>query len=102
MREAWRQQAPNWLAMVEAKLDRGWDFSRPRLLELLPPPGRLTLDVGCGEGRLGRVLQDLGHRVIAVDITEELARAAATKPPGLRVAVADAARLRSRTEARTW
>jgi ubiquinone/menaquinone biosynthesis C-methylase UbiE len=93
MREAWRQQATNWLAMVEAKLDRGWDFSHPRLLELLPPAGRLTLDVGCGEGRLGRVLQNLGHRVIAIDIIEELAHAAATKPPGLRVAVADAAHL---------
>jgi len=30
--------------------------TEPALLELLPPPGRLTLDLACGQGRLARVL----------------------------------------------
>ena len=36
-------------------------MSEPALLELLPPPGRLTLDLACGEGRLARVLQAGGR-----------------------------------------
>ncbi len=71
----------------------GWDFTRPPFLRLLPPPGRLTLDVGCGEGRLGRVLQEGGHKVVGVDITFTLARAAASHSHPLSVVVADAARL---------
>jgi SAM-dependent methyltransferase len=93
MREAWAQQAPNWLELVRRELDAGWAFTRPRFLELVPRPGRLTLDVGCGEGRMGRALHELGHRVIAVDVTEALARAASTAAQPLTVAVADAARL---------
>jgi len=38
----------------------------------------LTLDVGCGEGRLGRDLARLGHRIVGVDASPTLARAAVT------------------------
>lgn len=33
-------------------------------------PGRLTVDVGCGEGRLGRVLVGSGHRVVGFDAND--------------------------------
>ena len=33
----------------------------------MPPAGRRTLDLGCGEGRVGAELLRLGHRVIGVD-----------------------------------
>jgi ubiquinone/menaquinone biosynthesis C-methylase UbiE len=64
-----------------------------------PPPGRLTLDVGCGEGRLGRVLKESGHRVVGLDVIYTLARAAAShREQPLPTAVADAARLPLRGE----
>ena len=51
--------------------------SFPSFLQLLPPPGRATLDVGCGEGRVGSELMRRGHRVVGVDSSPhmvELAR----------------------------
>ncbi len=39
---------------------------------LLPGPGRLTVDIGCGEGRLGRALADRGHVVVGVDSSPTL------------------------------
>jgi hypothetical protein len=38
--------------------DDFWQFHLPEFLRLVPAPGRPTVDVGCGEGRLGRVLTD--------------------------------------------
>ena len=35
-------------------------MTEPALLELLPPPGRLTLDLACGSGELARELRDAG------------------------------------------
>jgi SAM-dependent methyltransferase len=60
---------------------------------LLPPPGRLTVDIGCGEGRLSRELRQLGHRVIGVDGSLALARAAAHADPDIPVLVGDASAL---------
>jgi ubiquinone/menaquinone biosynthesis C-methylase UbiE len=53
----------------------------------------LVLDVGCGEGRLGRELTRLGHEVVGIDRSKTLARAAATGDSPLPVACADAAAL---------
>jgi SAM-dependent methyltransferase len=53
----------------------------------------LAVDVGCGEGRLGRVLASSGHRVVGFDASLTSVRAAATHPQGHPVAVAGAARL---------
>jgi ubiquinone/menaquinone biosynthesis C-methylase UbiE len=57
---------------------------------LLPPPGRLTLDVGCGEGRLARDLKGLGHNVRAFDASPSLVEAARGADPALDVTQADA------------
>jgi len=70
-----------------------WDHNRPALLALLPEPGRLTIDLGCGEGRTARELAGLGHRVVGVELVEPLARAAAAHDDRLDVIVADASRL---------
>ena len=66
---------------------------------LIPASGRLTLDVGCGEGRLGRVLQEAGHELIGVDVTFALARAAKSHAQPLPALVADAAHLPFRDRA---
>jgi SAM-dependent methyltransferase len=93
MREAWTKEAPNWLQLVRRQLDAGWALSRPHFLELVPPPGELTLDIGCGEGRMARALAAAGHRVIGVDVTELLARAASHHDDPVSAVVADAAAL---------
>ena len=46
-------------------------MTEPALLELLPAPGRLTLDLACGTGELARELRDLGHEVLAVESSRE-------------------------------
>jgi SAM-dependent methyltransferase len=68
LRDAWEAEAGNWVEWARRPGNDSYSkFHRDVFLELLPPPGRRTLDVGCGEGRLARDLQALGHRVVAVD-----------------------------------
>jgi SAM-dependent methyltransferase len=69
LREFWDDQADAWERFART---RGHDvfheeFNFPAFLELVPPPGRATLDVGCGEGRVGAELRRRGHRVVGVD-----------------------------------
>jgi SAM-dependent methyltransferase len=68
LRDAWEAEAANWVEWARrAGHDSYGKFHRDAFLALLPPPGRRTLDVGCGEGRLARDLAALGHRLVAVD-----------------------------------
>jgi ubiquinone/menaquinone biosynthesis C-methylase UbiE len=95
LRKAWERNAHDWArwARTAAHDHFYWEFNRPRLLELLPPAGRLTLDIGCGEGRLARELMTRGHRVLAIDGSPSLACLAQQATPVLKVLVGDAARL---------
>jgi SAM-dependent methyltransferase len=71
--QGWESIADGWIAHVRAQADHWYPRNAERFLELLPPPGRATLDVGCGEGRLGRELLALGHRVTGVEPSPTLA-----------------------------
>lgn len=94
LRQAWEQEAERWIAWArEPGHDSYWRFHRRQFLGLAPAPGRLTLDVGCGEGRVGRDLKRLGHRVVGFDVVLAMVRAAADHPGGTTVVQADAARL---------
>jgi SAM-dependent methyltransferase len=67
--DAWRARAEQWLEFARTP---GHDvffeqLNLPWFAELLPPAGRCTLDVGCGEGRLGRFLVARGHAVCGID-----------------------------------
>lgn len=95
LRDAWEEQARNWIAWARAPgHDSYWLFHRDAFLRLVPPPGRLTVDVGCGEGRLGRDLAALGHRVVGLDASPTMVRAAADYPGVTgRFGLADAAAL---------
>lgn len=53
----------------------------------------MTLDLGCGEGRLGVTLRELGHRLVGVDTSPTLARLAAETGAYERICVDDAAAL---------
>jgi SAM-dependent methyltransferase len=96
----WEQHAERWVRWArEPGHDSYWLFHRDRFLELLPPPGRLTVDVGCGEGRLTRDLKALGHTVLAVDRSTTMVGHARSADPELDVRQADAAELPLEDEA---
>jgi SAM-dependent methyltransferase len=93
--EKWDAHAHEWIKWVRApsRQDSYWRFHRKRFLALVPRPGTLTVDIGCGEGRVGRDLQKLGHRVLGVDLSFAMCRAAATHSEPQPVVRADAGRL---------
>lgn len=91
---AWQRNAAAWIAWARAPgHDSYWRFNRDLFLELVPAPGRRTLDLGCGEGRLSRDLKALGHDVVGVDASPAMVEAAREADPSLELHVADAAAL---------
>jgi len=96
LRDAWDAHAKEWIDWVRApdQPDSYWRFHRKRFLPLVPDPGQLTVDIGCGEGRVARDLQERGHRVLGVDWSFTMCAAAATHPEDpCRVIVGDAVNL---------
>jgi SAM-dependent methyltransferase len=94
LRAAWEKHAPEWALWARTPgHDSYWHFHRDQFLELVPPAGRRTLDLGCGEGRLARHLSALGHEVVGVDASPTLVESAREADPELEVRVADAAAL---------
>ena len=93
--ESWEQHAAEWIAWARTSEHDGfWDGTWPALRQLLPAPtGGAVLDLGCGEGRAGRELVNLGYRVIGADRSATLARAATAARPAMSVVLADAAAL---------
>jgi SAM-dependent methyltransferase len=91
---AWERNAAEWIAWARLPgRDSYWRFHRDTFLALMPPPGRLTLDIGCGEGRLSRDLKALGHNVVALDASPTAVEAARAADPDIEVHLADAAQL---------
>jgi SAM-dependent methyltransferase len=72
--QAWESRAGQWATWARTPgIDVLFsDLNWPAFRELLPGPGRRTLDVGCGEGRVGRELAAGGHRVVGVDSSPSL------------------------------
>jgi SAM-dependent methyltransferase len=94
LRDAWERNAADWVSWARKPgHDSYWRFHRERFLDLVPPPGRLTIDVGCGEGRLTRDLQELGHCTVGVDASETMIAAAREADPSGDYIVANAAEL---------
>ena len=91
---AWEEHAAEWVAWArEPDHDSYWLFQRDLFLELVPPAGRRTLDLGCGEGRLSRDLKTLGHNVVGVDISPTMIAAARAADPEIETHISDAAAL---------
>jgi SAM-dependent methyltransferase len=94
LREAWDAEAAAWIAWVRRPGNDSYDkFHRDQFFEIVPPPGRLTVDVGCGEGRVARDLTARGHCVVAFDGSPALVAAARDFTPSVDARVADAAAL---------
>jgi len=92
--DAWEHNATDWIAWARAPDPDGfWDGTWPALLEILPDSAGLTLDVSCKKNQTGQQLLAAGWRVLGIEPSATLARAAATGSPALPVAHADAARL---------
>jgi len=95
MRDGWEAEAGKWAEFARTP---GHDSSHdninlPALRDLLPEPGKRTLDLGCGEGRLSRFMRSLGHRVAGADASPTMVRLAASHPDHEPAVVADAAAL---------
>lgn len=94
MNAHWERHAEDWVRWARTPgFDAYWTHSGPPFFELVPPPGRATLDIGCGEGRVARDLARRGHRVTGVDASPTLVHYAAEAHPGGEYVVADAAAL---------
>jgi SAM-dependent methyltransferase len=99
LRQAWERSAKDWIRWArEPGHDSYWRFHRDRFIELVPTPGRRTLDIGCGEGRLSRDLAALGHTVVGIDSSAEVIAAARELSPELEFVDADAADLPLKNE----
>jgi SAM-dependent methyltransferase len=101
MRNGWETEAANWAAFARTPgYDRAHEqINLPPFLALLPEPGLATLDLGCGEGRLSRLLAGRGHRMVGVDAAPTIVRFAATHQQAQPVIQGDAAALPFRDEA---
>jgi SAM-dependent methyltransferase len=93
LRQGWDDEAQNWAAFARTP-GHDWahaNINLPPFLDLLPPAGRRTLDLACGEGRLSRLLSSRGHQVLGIDASPTMARLTAGE--GSPVVLGDAARL---------
>jgi SAM-dependent methyltransferase len=93
--DAWESHAQQWLAWARTPGHDVyfWQLNLPALAELVPSSARQTLDVGCGEGRIGRWLAQAGHRVFGIDSSRTLATHAADAGGYQQVVCGDAAAL---------
>jgi SAM-dependent methyltransferase len=64
-----------------------------RLVDAMLGRGSRVLDAGCGPGRVGGHLHEVGHAVVGVDVDPELIAAAEQDHPGPRWLVGDLAEL---------
>lgn len=91
--DGWDANAGAWIEWTRRGLD-SYSSHKLAFLPLIPPPGRLTVDVGAGEGRVSRELRAHGHRVLAIDRSPTMVRSAATHPEEpVPAVVADAVNL---------
>ncbi len=86
--EAWNAGAREWVERIRSGMSGRVHAHDASLYELLPPPRGLTLDVGCGEGRLTRELTSRGYDVAGFDASELLVEEARAADPSGRYEVA--------------
>ena len=91
---SWELEAGSWIAWARAPgHDAYWYYRDSFFDEIIVAPGRATLDLGCGEGRVARDLAERGHRVAGIDSSPTLIAAAQEADPEGRYLVADASAL---------
>jgi SAM-dependent methyltransferase len=92
-REHWSHFASEWIDWARTpNHDAFWAY-RESLKAFIGHGTGEALDIGCGEGRVSRLLQDRGYRVTATDAVADLVTAAAEAGSARTYAVADAGNL---------
>ena len=86
--DAWNAAAHDWAYRIREGMGGRVHLHDASLYELLPPPRGLTLDVGCGEGRVSRELAGRGYDVVGIDAAAALVDEARAADPGGRYEVA--------------
>lgn len=90
----WEAHARQWIEWARAPgHDSYWRHHRDQFLQIVPSPGRQTIDIGCGEGRLTRHLKELGHDIVGIDSSSSLVAAAREADPLMDIRLADAVAL---------
>ena len=92
-RAHWARVAADWIAWARAPGHDAFWYYRAGLAALIGPGGGEALDVGCGEGRVSRLLGELGYRVTAADAVAEMVAAAREADSAADYAVAPVADL---------
>ena len=85
---AWNAEAHEWVDRIREGMGGRVHAHDASLYGLLPPPSGLTLDVGCGEGRISRELRARGYDVHGFDASETLVGEARRADPDGRYHVA--------------
>ena len=94
LKEHWEAHARQWIEWARAPgHDSYWRHHRDQFLEIVPSPGRQTIDIGCGEGRLTRHLKELGHDIVGIDSSSSLVAAAREADPLMDIRLTDAVAL---------
>jgi ubiquinone/menaquinone biosynthesis C-methylase UbiE len=89
--KGWDDRAEQWLAWARTpNFDGYWAYRDAFFDRVAPAPGRATLEVGCGEGRVARDLAARGHRVTAIDASAILVAHALEADPDGHYLVASA------------
>ncbi|HEY8172559.1 MAG TPA: class I SAM-dependent methyltransferase [Dehalococcoidia bacterium] len=71
----WELEARNWVTWARTPGHDVFPYFAPAFFdEILPEAHALTLEIGCGEGRVARELASRGHNVVAVDASLTLVR----------------------------
>jgi SAM-dependent methyltransferase len=66
--------APSGAAVqVGDRPDNYYNADRQDIADLLPREAKRVLEIGCGEGRLGRLLRESGHYVAGLELVPEMA-----------------------------
>ena len=85
---AWNAEAHEWVDRIREGMGGRVHAHDASLYGLLPPPSGLTLDVGCGEGRVSRELRGRGYDVHGFDASKTLVEEARRADPDGRYDVA--------------